>query len=67
MRSIGTAYALWCFCFIGICGVHRFYSGKIITGFIWLFTGGLLFVGQLIDLALIPGQVDNYNNKKRFG
>jgi hypothetical protein len=38
-----------------------------VTGLIWLFTGGLLFVGALIDLLLIPGmvQVENLSRQIR--
>lgn len=35
-------------------GAHRFYYGKPITGTIWFFTLGLLGIGWLIDLFLIP-------------
>jgi len=44
-------YALWIF---GFTGAHRFYYGKPITGTIWFFTLGLLGIGWLIDLFLIP-------------
>jgi len=44
-------YLLWIFGFIG---AHRFYFGKQVTGVIWFFTFGLLFVGWIIDLFLIP-------------
>jgi TM2 domain-containing membrane protein YozV len=44
-------YLLWLF---GFTGSHRFYYGKPITGTIWFFTLGLLFIGWLIDLFLIP-------------
>ena len=49
-KTIG--YLLWIF---GFTGAHRFYYGKPITGAIWFFTLGLLGVGWLIDLFLIPG------------
>lgn len=49
-KTIG--YVLWIF---GFTGAHRFYFGKPITGAIWFFTLGLLGVGWLIDLFLIPG------------
>ena len=48
-------YILWIF---GFTGSHRFYYGKPISGTIWLFTLGLLGIGWLIDLFLIPG-MDN--------
>lgn len=54
--SLLIAYLLWATTFIGLAGIHRFYTGRWITGLIWLFTGGLFFLGQLVDLVLIPGQ-----------
>jgi TM2 domain-containing membrane protein YozV len=45
-------YILWIFGFVGS---HRFYFGKPVTGTIWFFTLGLLGIGWLIDLFLIPG------------
>ncbi len=50
-HSILLGYLLWIFGFIG---AHRFYYGKQVTGVIWFFTFGLLFVGWIIDLFLIP-------------
>ena len=49
LKSMG--YILWLF---GFTGSHRFYYGKPLTGTIWFFTFGLLLVGWLIDLFLIP-------------
>jgi hypothetical protein len=34
-------------------GLHRFYVGKIGTGTLWLLTGGLLFIGQIVDVIMI--------------
>lgn len=51
-HSVVMGYLLWIF---GFLGSHRFYYGKPITGTIWFFTLGLLFIGWIIDLVLIPG------------
>jgi len=45
-------YLLWIF---GFMGAHRFYYGRQLTGTLWFFTLGLLFLGWIIDLFLIPG------------
>lgn len=45
-------YLLWIF---GFLGAHRFYYGKPISGTIYFFTLGLLGIGWLVDLFLIPG------------
>ncbi len=39
--------------FLGMFGVHRFYTGKVGTGILWLFTGGFAGIGWLVDLAVI--------------
>ena len=49
---LSMGYVLWLF---GFLGSHRFYFGKPITGTIWFFTLGLLGIGWLIDLFLMPG------------
>lgn len=50
-HSLLMGYALWIF---GFTGSHRFYYGRPITGTIWFFTLGLLGIGWLIDIFLIP-------------
>ena len=42
--------------FFGFLGIHRFYVGKIGTGLIWLFTGGLFGIGYITDIVLITAQ-----------
>lgn len=49
LKTIG--YILWIF---GFTGSHRFYFGKPISGTIYFFTLGLLGIGWIIDLFLIP-------------
>ena len=44
-------YLLWIF---GFLGAHRFYYGRPISGTLYFFTLGLLFIGWIIDLFLIP-------------
>lgn len=44
-------YILWIF---GFTGSHRFYFGKPISGTVYFCTLGLLGIGWLIDLFLIP-------------
>ena len=44
-------YLLWIF---GFTGAHRFYYGKPISGTIYFFTLGLLFIGWIVDFFLIP-------------
>jgi TM2 domain-containing membrane protein YozV len=48
-KTIG--YILWIF---GFTGSHRFYYGKPLIGTIYFFTFGLLGIGWIIDLFLIP-------------
>ena len=51
-HSLAIGYLLWLF---GFLGAHRFYYGRPVTGTLWLCTLGLLGIGWLIDLFLIPG------------
>ncbi len=55
-HSKAIGYLLWVF---GFTGAHRFYYGKPVTGTIYFFTLGLLFIGWIIDLFLIPSMDRN--------
>lgn len=61
---LSVGYILWIF---GFTGSHRFYYGKPITGAIWFLTAGLLGIGWLIDLFLIPGMEEEADFKFRDG
>lgn len=67
-RSLAVAYLLWAlgcfglpFGFPGLHGIHRFYCRKPISGSLWLFSFGLLGIGQLVDLFFIPRLVEEAN------
>lgn len=50
-HTLIIGYLCWLF---GFMGAHRFYYGKQLTGTLWFFTLGLLGIGWIIDLFLIP-------------
>lgn len=58
-RETSTAY-LWWF-FLGVTGAHLFYLGRKGLGWLYLLTLGLLGVGVLVDLFLIPRRVRKRN------
>jgi len=60
----GTGYILWLACVMGFCGIHRFYAGKWMTGLLWVLTGGLCGIGQLIDLFLMDGLITEGNRRQ---
>jgi hypothetical protein len=60
-RNLALSYVLWALGLVGVCGVHRFYNRKPLSGTLWVLTFGLCFVGQLVDLWLMPELVDQAN------
>ncbi len=50
-HSLLVGYVLWIF---GFLGAHRFYFGRPVSGTIYFFTLGLLLVGWIVDLFLMP-------------
>jgi TM2 domain-containing membrane protein YozV len=63
-HSVLVGYLLWLF---GFTGAHRFYFGRPISGTIYFFTLGLLGVGWLIDLFLIPSMDREADLRYRAG
>ncbi len=62
-KDTSTGYCFWLLGLLGLCGLHRFYAGKWLTGILWLCTGGLFFIGQIVDLFLIPRMIDKHNDR----
>ena len=69
-RSSGTlvhkkdpalAYVLWFGWFMGLAGLHRIYMGRYASGILWLLTGGLCGIGQLVDLFMMGRMVEDSN------
>jgi TM2 domain-containing membrane protein YozV len=61
-RNVAIGYVLWLGCWFGICGLHRIYAGRWASGLLWLVTGGLCGVGQIVDLFFVPRMVSDYND-----
>ena len=66
MYDVGLAYFFWVIGGLGVLGFHRFYLGKVGTGLLWLFTGGLGGFGAFIDLFRIPSLVHEANLRIRY-
>lgn len=59
-KSKGLAIVLCLIGFLGLGGLHRFYEGKIVSGVIYLLTGGLFYIGTIIDLIALIGKSNTY-------
>lgn len=46
--------------FLGFFGAHKFYEGKAGMGILYLFTGGLFFIGVVIDFIAILAKPNPY-------
>ncbi len=60
-RDTTLSYVLWFGGFFGLCGLHRMYMGRWVSGVLWMATFGFCFVGQLIDLVALPRMVEDSN------
>ena len=63
-HSVPVGYLYWLF---GFMGAHRFYYGKQISGTLYFFTFGILGLGWIIDLFLIPGMDSKADRKYEDG
>jgi TM2 domain-containing membrane protein YozV len=52
-KSKKTATIMCCLGFAGLGGLHYFYVGRYGKGLLYFFTGGLFFVGTVLDLISI--------------
>ena len=60
---MGLTYLFWAMGLFGLNGIHRFYCRKPVSGGIWLMSLGLVGIGQMVDLFLIPGMVEEANRQ----
>lgn len=63
-HSVIMGYVMWIF---GFMGAHRFYYGKRISGTVYFCTLGLLFIGWLVDLFLIPSMDEEADMRFQSG
>lgn len=55
---------MWLLCLVGMCGMQRLYLGQTGLGLAMLFTFGFCGIGQLIDIFLIPEEVEKANKRR---
>jgi TM2 domain-containing membrane protein YozV len=63
-HSLAIGYVLWIF---GFMGAHRFYYGRPVSGTLYFFTLGLLFIGWIVDLFLMPSLEASAGRRYRSG
>jgi hypothetical protein len=64
-KSLLVAYIL--LIIFSILGIHHFYLGKVGRGLLWLFTGGLLGIGVIVDIFTLPAQTRTVNARRAVG
>jgi TM2 domain-containing membrane protein YozV len=52
--------------FVGVAGVQRFVLGQIGMGVLYFFTGGLCFIGTIVDLVKNKSLTLEYNKKMAY-
>lgn len=48
-----TTLLLSFLCLCGLCGIHRIYAGRVISGILQLITAGFFGIWQFIDIVRI--------------
>ena len=67
LRRLDLSYLLWCLSLVGICGVQRIYNRRPLCGVLYLLSFGLLGIGTVVDLFLIPSLVRHANAPHAVG
>ena len=49
--------------FVGVAGVQRFVVGQLAMGLLYFFTGGLCFIGTIVDIINHKALTFEYNQK----
>ncbi len=65
MYTLDKTYLMWALSFF-FPGLHRFYLGKIGSGLLYLFTGGMFFFGTIVDFFKLPQMVREANLKYEY-
>ena len=58
-KDTTVAYLMWLGGFVGVSGLHRIYMGRWASGLLWLLTGGLCMVGNIIDGVMMPRMIED--------
>jgi len=66
LRDTGTMTLLAVLGFIGIAGIHRFMLGQVGMGILYLLTGGLCWIGTIVDMARMSSMVTEYNLRTEY-
>ncbi len=67
-KSQLAAFIFLCFGLIGLNGLHRFYVGKVVSGFLHLLTLGVFGIGWIFDCVLIlTGAFEDKKWKRLLG
>jgi len=53
--------------FLGVFGIHRFYMGKLLTGLLYLLTGGVFLLGIVYDYWTLNAQISEVNGAAPAG